>query len=318
MRNSRLVWFCNLPQAGRRELTPVTLKPITTQRLAQASRSADAPQLGPAPRVRVADRVFEELLGAILRGELVPGEPVPTQRALSREFGVSPLVVRQAIHRLEELQLVRVRQGSSTIVLDPKRAADVRLIQLQLEAAQPGDALALAGIENRAASALPMLMLAARRMTEEELDALDRLVDGLAAEPSPQELAAFQSVYWSQVANSTRNPLIQQQVRWWFSALSGLRVSTTAPVASVPGSFYVDVNAALRRRVGIIDTWLAILSNLCAWLEAQPGHAIHGTPANTEPVLAKFPRSAPDSRAAAPRPRARAARAPAKPDTSTD
>src|SRR4051812_13408549 len=76
-----------------------------------------SPSPSSPPRMRVADRVFEALLGAILRGELEPGEPVPTQRALSREFGVSPLVVRQAIHRLEELELVRVRQGSPTIVL---------------------------------------------------------------------------------------------------------------------------------------------------------------------------------------------------------
>lgn len=313
MRNSRLVWFCNLPQAGRQGFTPVTLKPIPS--LAHASRTHEVPPLGPAPRVRVADRVFEELLGAILRGELVPGEPVPTQRALSREFGVSPLVVRQAIHRLEELQLVRVRQGSSTIVLDPKRAADVRLIQLQLEAAKPGDALALAGIENRAASGLPMLMLAARRMTEAELDALDRLVEGLPTEPTAQELSAFQSEYWSQVAKSTRNPLIQQQVRWWFSALPGLRVSTTAPAASVPGSFYRDVNAALRKRVGIIETWLAILSNLCEWLEAQPGHAIHGTQTSTAPAITKFTRPVPP---AAPRPSARAARPIPKSEPSAD
>lgn len=86
----------------------------------------------PATRMRAADYVFETLSRAILMGELVPGSVLATQRALSQQFGVSPLVVRQATHRLEELGLVRVRQGSTTIVLDPSEAADLRLTQLQL------------------------------------------------------------------------------------------------------------------------------------------------------------------------------------------
>ena len=194
-----------------------------------------------------------------------------------------------------------MRQGSSTIVLDPNRTADVRLIQLQLEAAKPGDALALAGIENRAVSGLPLLMLAARRITEAELEALDALVDELGPTPSPEELLAFQARYWGQVADSTRNPLLRHQVRWWFSALPGLRVSTTITATGVPGSFYRDVNNALRARVGVIDMWLALLSKLCDWLEAQPGHALHAVPPPVAPVRPKFARRL--SRA---KPRARA------------
>jgi DNA-binding FadR family transcriptional regulator len=236
--------------------------------------------------VRVADRVFEDLLGAILRGELQPGEPVPTQRALSREFGVSPLIVRQAIHRLEELSLVRVRQGSPTIVLDPNRAADVRLIQLQLEAAKPGDSLALAGVENRAVSSIPLLVLASRRITAEELEHLDALVASLSEDASNEELEDFDSVYWTAVAEATRNPLMQHQVRWWFHTLSGLRKSATVQSPPLPKAAYLQLNESLRSRTGSIDTWLALLRQLLDWTEAQPGHALNqtATPARTRPA----------------------------------
>lgn len=231
-------------------------------------------------RTRVADRVFAKLLGAILRGELAPGEPVPTQRALSREFGVSPLVVRQAIHRLEELELVRVRQGSPTIVLDPNRAADVRLIQLQLEAATPGDALALAGLENRALSALPLLVLAARRISDQELDALDALVSSLGAEPTEQELHEFQTKYWSMIAAATCNPLLQHQVRWWFHTLPRLAVPTIAPVEEPSLGVYRELNASLRARGDVLDSWLRLLKQLFDWVEAQPGHAFNARAAS--------------------------------------
>lgn len=242
-----------------------------------------------SPRVRVADRVFEDLLGAILRGELAPGEPVPTQRALSREFGVSPLVVRQAIHRLEELELVRVRQGSPTIVLDPNQAADVRLIQLQLEAATPGDALALAGLENRAVSALPLLVLASRRITEVELQGLDALVAGLGDEPSVQALEDFQAVYWSAVAAATRNPLLQHQVRWWFHTFPRLRAPTNVSVATAPASLYRELNDSMRARTGVLDSWLGLLTQLFDWTEAQPGHVLNQSAEGVDRV--RFPRA---------------------------
>ena len=230
-------------------------------------------QVQPAQRSRVTDRVFEDLLGAILLGDLKPGQPVPTQRQLSKQFGVSPLVVRQAIHRLEELSLVRVRQGSPTIVLDPQQASDVRLIQLQLEVAMPGDALMLAGIENRALATLPLLVLAERRITSEELDTLDALVESLSAEPSPAELAEFQCRYWELMAIATRNPLLRHQVRWWFRATGQSRGAASLRVVRLPADHYRDINRALRRRKGTSELMLRRVLGLLAYTEAQPGHA---------------------------------------------
>jgi DNA-binding FadR family transcriptional regulator len=242
-------------------------------------------------KVRVADRVFEALLGAILRGELEPGEPLPTQRTLSREFGVSPLVVRQAIHRLEELELVRVRQGSPTIVLDPNQAADVRLIQLQLEAATPGDAFALAGVENGALSSLPLLVLAARRIEDAELAALDALVEGLGENPSAGVFETFQAAYWLQIAAATRNPLMQHQVRWWFHTLPGLKLPSVLNAEPKPRSIYQQVNDSLRRRTDVLDSWLGLLSQLFDWTETQPGHATHQSPTAQDRGRSRFPRT---------------------------
>jgi GntR family transcriptional regulator, transcriptional repressor for pyruvate dehydrogenase complex len=294
MRNSRLVSYAGIHQAGSQSEYPVSAKRVESRLGAGAlpldgREGVEVPLAGPH-RVRVADRVFEDLLGAILRGELAPGEPVPTQRALSREFGVSPLVVRQAIHRLEELELVRVRQGSPTIVLDPNQAADVRLIQLQLEAATPGDALALAGIENRAVSTLPLLALATRRITEAELQALDELVAGLGDNPSAQALDDFQAVYWSAVAAATRNPLLQHQVRWWFHTVPRLRAATTVRVGSVSAALYRELNESMRARTSIVDSWLGLLTQLLDWTEAQPGHVLNQR-ADVDRAGVGFPRA---------------------------
>lgn len=228
-----------------------------------------------APRLRIADRVFEALLRAILQGELRPGEPVPTQRELSTQFGVSPLVVRQAIHRLEELELVRVRQGSATMVLDASKATDVRLMQLQLEVARPGDAIALAAIENRVLSSMSLLALAERRITPEELEGLERCIDQYSKRSEDDEHWTFESEYWVLIADATRNPLLQHQVRWWFRVCreidaskhlqSGLRLSA---------DFYRKLNECLRARSGSVQLLLAETERLCDWTEEQPNHTL--------------------------------------------
>lgn len=234
----------------------------------------------PAARMRAADYIFETLSRAILTGELAPGSILATQRGLAQQFAVSPLVVRQATHRLEELGLVRVRQGSTTVVLDPNKASDVRLMQLQLELATPGDRLALAAMEQQALSTLPLLALAERRIQDDEIERLEALVDGLPDNPSLREALIFRVSFWGHVARSTHNPVVDQQIRWWASVMQELEHRGTSiaklPRAGVaPRERYRSLLRAFRRRRGAVETWHKVILDLLEWTEAQPSHAMH-------------------------------------------
>jgi DNA-binding FadR family transcriptional regulator len=237
--------------------------------------------------MRAADYVFETLSHAILNGELSPGSVLATQRELSQQFEVSPLVVRQATHRLEELGLVRVRQGSTTIVLDPNEASDVRLMQLQLELATPGDRLALAAVEMQVLSTLPLLALAQRRITPEELQQLETWVDALPERPSPRESLAFRLQFWGLIARATRNPVVQQQMRWWSRVVRDLETKRAAgsggepvhgsdgPGSALP-SVYRKLTRALRRKRGAVESWHRVMTAVFDVTEAQPSHPMHG------------------------------------------
>jgi DNA-binding FadR family transcriptional regulator len=238
-------------------------------------------QVHPAARMRAADYVFETLSRAILTGELAQDSVLPTQRELSKQFAVSPLVVRQATHRLEELGLVRVRQGSTTTVLDIYASSDLRILQLQLELATPGDKLALAVRENQALFTLSLLALAERRISSKQLDRLEQLCDELTHAPTARELLAFQVQYWGLIATATRNPMLQHQLRWWSGVIRDLEKrdgsASTAPIGA-SSSVYRGVVRALRRKRGAVDYWLTVLAQLFDWTEAQRGHVMNEPP----------------------------------------
>jgi GntR family transcriptional repressor for pyruvate dehydrogenase complex len=59
-------------------------------------------------------RRIEELIGA--GTPIGPGTRLPSERELAQIFGVSRLSVREAVHRLEALDLIVVRRGAGTFV----------------------------------------------------------------------------------------------------------------------------------------------------------------------------------------------------------
>ena len=121
-----------------------------------------------------ADRVTE-LVGhfeqQILSGKLVPGDLLPSERAISLEMRVSRSVVREAINRLASLGLVRSVHGSGTRVEAPSgrpiSEGYQRLIR-QGEVALPQLAEVRLPLETTIAG------LAARHRTEEQLSRLEQ------------------------------------------------------------------------------------------------------------------------------------------------
>jgi GntR family transcriptional repressor for pyruvate dehydrogenase complex len=59
-------------------------------------------------------RRIEDLIAA--GAPIEPGTRLPSERELAQTFGVSRLSVREAVHRLEALELVVVRRGAGTFV----------------------------------------------------------------------------------------------------------------------------------------------------------------------------------------------------------
>lgn len=65
---------------------------------------------------RLSDDVAESLIAAIKNGELVAGKRLPAERELAERFGVSRIVIREAMARLKSDGVVESRQGAGAFV----------------------------------------------------------------------------------------------------------------------------------------------------------------------------------------------------------
>jgi GntR family transcriptional repressor for pyruvate dehydrogenase complex len=171
-----------------------------------------------------ADRIFDALAREILRGDLPAGSPLPPERVFAERFGVSRIIVRQAVHRLADLGLVRVKQGEATQVLDPEAATDLRVLALFYRLA-PDDAAGGPSradmIEKQYLQGVSIVSVAERRATPDSLRRLARLVDAWdGGEHRETSLEKFEESFWRGLARAGQNRIFVMEVAWWYEMLT--------------------------------------------------------------------------------------------------
>lgn len=130
----------------------------------------------------LAQGLVESFSERIRNGAISPGQKLPTESEIMRQFGVSRTVVREALSRLQAGGLVETHHGVGTYALQPTLNTDFRVDPADIATVR--DVLVL--LELRICLESEAAGLAAQRRTEEQLagmrDALNefksRLADG--------------------------------------------------------------------------------------------------------------------------------------------
>lgn len=172
---------------------------------------------------KASDLIVSQIRKQILTGNLMPGDRLPSERLLMEEFNVSKQTLREALRVLEFLGLVEIKKGATggacIAEIESQTALDILANYLyfkNLSMQNLSDVRKI--IEPHAAA------VAAKTMTDEELDELKRLIDSskehytsgkVQEEPFNNELD-FHCV----IANSTKNPLLMLIVEFVESLIS--------------------------------------------------------------------------------------------------
>lgn len=171
----------------------------------------------PAPKRRLADILYGQLLEQIMQGSLVLGQKLPSENALSKAFGASRPVVREALMRLQADGLVEARRGSGTYLARTPPPEVSRFVE-------PSDfARYLRTFEVRMALETVAADFAARRRSEEDLQAIKRAMDAFAkAVEADQPAQKLDSAFHRAVAAATGNELFVRQLEDLTSEIEGL------------------------------------------------------------------------------------------------
>ena len=175
-------------------------------------------------RETLADRLAGLLSEQIDKGELKPGDRLPTEARLSTEHGVSRSVVREAVHRIKSQGLLVSRQGSGVFVASPSGhrplAFDPRVLEsieavvhvVEIRRVLEGEMAALAAARatrgqiaglKRALAAIDAAVLAGGDGVDEDL-AFHRAIGEATGNPQFSLLLGFLEQYLREAMRITR------------------------------------------------------------------------------------------------------------------
>ena len=172
--------------------------------------AGDGKQFRQVQPVRLYQRIVEQIEDALARGELKPGQRLPSERELVVQFGASRSTVREALRVLESNGVVRSRPGNpngSEILPFSASALTKQMTRLaQVDELSLAELVAFRMIIDASSS-----MVAARLRTAEELAAMEQTIDVMAdaINAGYEEFSEADVAFHEAIALASRNTLLQ-------------------------------------------------------------------------------------------------------------
>lgn len=154
----------------------------------------------------LSERVTGQIENLIIASHLQPGDHLPPERELARQFGVSRTVVREAIHALVAKSLLETRSGGGTVVRSPTAEAVAQSMSLFLRAGQPQLDYNKV-LEVRRILEVEIAGLAAERRTAEDLKKMDEILQEAAKAEGRDHFAKNDVAFHAALAYATHNEL---------------------------------------------------------------------------------------------------------------
>jgi DNA-binding FadR family transcriptional regulator len=154
------------------------------------------------------DQVAQSILERIAAGELLPGHRLPSQRDLAASMGVGLAVIREAVQRLQALNIVEASHGAGTVI------RPFRWMPLMYDPALFLLAVQRIGVrdlwETRRLIEGQVIRFAAERATEGNLAAMRAVLE--RADPLPLNYEASKALnreFHLALARSTQNAVLE-------------------------------------------------------------------------------------------------------------
>ncbi len=158
----------------------------------------------------VVDQITNTIRNALIKGELKPGQKLPSEPELARQLGVGRSAVREALKVLQAIGVVKSRRGSGTYIAE--EPSD-RLLNPLSFAILLGTNVSSELIELRVMIEIGYCELAASQATAEDMLHIEHAAHALEAAlkyANHEELAQLDLNFHYAILDSTHNPLVQK------------------------------------------------------------------------------------------------------------
>ena len=204
-------------------------------------------------RKSLVAEVAEELLDRIVAGEFPPGSVVPGELELSSRHDVSRMTVREAVKTLAAQNILRVERGRGTYVNPINRWSSLHAVLRATSEGTDGASAAVQLIELRRMLETGACELAAGRISDEDLAALDVFVSQMRAAHDAKDLESFVEAdlaFHDVILHASENAFVAVL----FEPLSQVLAERRAETSAVPEiqehaiTMHADIAEALRSR----------------------------------------------------------------------
>ncbi|KAJ53516.1 GntR family transcriptional repressor for pyruvate dehydrogenase complex [Clostridium tetanomorphum] len=169
----------------------------------------------PIRNTKVYEQVIFQIKDMIDRGILKKGDKLPSEREMVEKLQVSRTSIREALRSLEIIGLIESRQGEGNFIRSSFENSLIEplSIMFMLQDSKSEEILELRiSIERETA------LLAAQRITDEELEEIELLVEKLKELKEGEEMAKVDREFHYKIAQASKNFLILSI----FNAMSSL------------------------------------------------------------------------------------------------
>ena len=233
-------------------------------------------------RSKAVEDVLDAFKGAIIRGELRPGQRVPSETKLAEDLGLGRGTIREAMKMLEALGAVRIQQGDGTYVADkPSSTLLSPLVFAILLESNVGSEL----LELRALFQVGYCQLAAAKAKQDDwrsVEAAGEAFSKYARSPKRdvEELTRLDLDFHFAILDATHNPLVIKIGRTVEEIFFASIRSTLSGMENLEWAIESHRNVIAKMKAGDGDQiYRAVVASLAAWgseveKRTQPSEAV--------------------------------------------
>jgi GntR family transcriptional repressor for pyruvate dehydrogenase complex len=198
-------------------------------------------------RTTLPDSLAQQIKTLIIERKLMPGDRLPSQRALAEQYGVGRPTIREAFHRLAEMGLVSIRHGQGATVLNPTAESLAERVVPLLAMTEP-DVLTL--LEAKRIIETKCAELAAVRATDQDIEELYKWLQEMEeTAEDPIRHAEADYFFHLTIVKAVRNPVMNEVIKFvgkmFYGALTKTAILAGREIAM---DFHRRIYEAIKKR----------------------------------------------------------------------